>query len=167
MRKIAVYIILSTFAMTLMSAAMHKYYVAVFQMEYMPAKKEIQMTSRIFIDDLEAAFVKKYKKNFYIGTSTETADTDEYIKKYITAKLHIKVNGKEKPLKFLGKETEEDILICYFTLPAESAVKSIGVSNTVLIEMYDDQQNIVHASVQRNKKSLLLTNGTTEGLLEF
>ena len=167
MRKIVTYLCLFLFALTLMSAAVHKYYVSVFQLTYVPAKKEIQMTSRIFIDDLEAAFVKKFKKNFYIGTSTETADTDEYIKKYIAAGLHIKVNGKEKIIKFLGKETEEDILVCYFTLPAESAVKSLSVSNTILLEMFDDQQNIIHANVQRNKKSLLLTNDTTEGLLEF
>jgi tRNA(Leu) C34 or U34 (ribose-2'-O)-methylase TrmL len=167
MRKIVAHIVLFAFAMTLMSMAVHKYYVAVFQMNYMPAKKEIQMTSRIFIDDLEAAFLKKYKKHFYIGSATEVADTDEYIKKYIADKLHIKVNGKEKSIKFLGKETEEDILICYFTLPAENAVKSINVSNTVLLDMFDDQQNIVHANVKGNKKSLLLTNSETDGLLEF
>lgn len=146
---------------------MHKYYVSVFQLTHVPAKKEVQMTSRIFIDDLEAALVKKYKRKFYIGTATEAADSNEYIKKYIAEKLHIKINGKEKPIKFLDKETEDDILVCYFTLPAEKDVKSLSVSATVLLEMFDDQQNIIHANVQRNKKSLLLTNGTTEGLLEF
>ena len=167
MRKIAGYLCLFVFALTMMSAAAHKYYVSVFQLNYIPAKKEIQMTSRIFIDDLEAAFVKKYKKKFYIGTTAEVADTDEYIKKYIADKLHIKVNGKEKPVKFLGKEIEDDILICYYTLPAERAVKSLGVSNITLLELFDDQQNIIHASVNGNKKSLLLTNDTTQGLLEF
>lgn len=167
MRKIVLYLCLFLFAVTLMSAAMHKYYVSVFQLTYVPAKKEIQMTSRIFIDDLEAALVKKYKKKFYISTATETAGSDEYIKKYIVEKLHIKVNGKEKPIKFLGKETEEDILVCYFTLPAEKNIKSLSISAAVLLEMFDDQQNIIHVNVQRNKKSLLLTNDTTEGLLEF
>ncbi|PZR21948.1 MAG: hypothetical protein DI539_06690 [Flavobacterium psychrophilum] len=167
MRKIAAYISLFVLVATLMSAAVHKYYVSVFQMNYVPAKKEVQVTSRIFIDDLEAALVKKYKKHLYIGTSTEVAGADEYIKKYISEKLHIKVNGKEKAIKFLGKETEDDILICYYTIPAEKTVKSLSVSNTVLLEMFDDQQNIIHVTVQRNKKSLLLTNSTTEGVLEF
>ncbi len=167
MRKAALYICTLVFALTLMSAAVHKYYVAVFQLDYVPAKKEIQMTSRIFIDDLEAAFVKKYKKNFYIGTRTEVAGTNEYIKKYIVSKVHVTVNGKAKVITFLGKEIEDDILICYYTLPAESAVKSLSVSNTTLMELFDDQQNIIHANVKGNKKSLLLTNGTTEGLLEF
>lgn len=167
MRKIAAHICLFVFALTMMSAAVHKYYVSVFNLNYVPTKKEIQITSRIFIDDLEAALVKINKKKFYIGTSTEVPDADEYIRKYITDKLHIKVNGKEKTIKFLGKEVEDDILICYYTIPAENAVKSLAVSNTNLIELFDDQQNIVHVSVKGNKKSLLLTNDMTTGLLEF
>lgn len=149
------------------SAGVHKYYVAVFQLNYVPVKKEVQITSRIFIDDLEAAFVKKYKKKFYMGAANEVSDANDYLKKYFAEKMHIKINGKEKTIKFLGKETEDDILICYYTVPAESAVKSLWVSNTTLMEMFDDQQNIIHGNVKGNKKSLLLTNGTVEGLLEF
>lgn len=149
------------------SAGVHKYYVAVFQLNYVPSKKEVQITSRIFIDDLEAAFVKKYKKKFYMGAGNEVSDANEYLKKYFAEKMHIKINGKEKTIKFLGKEAEDDILICYYTVPAESAVKSLWVSNTTLMEMFDDQQNIIHGNVKGNKKSLLLTNATVEGLLEF
>lgn len=167
MRKSIRYICLFAIAAVAMSIGMHKYYVSVFNLNYVPAKKEIQLTTRIFIDDLEAALVKKYKKKFYTGTSTEVQGTDEYIKNYIADKLHIKVNGKEKSLKFLGKETEDDILICYFTLPAEKAIKTVAVNNTNLTELFDDQQNIIHVSVNGNKKSLLLTNDKTEGLLEF
>ncbi|MCO6147099.1 DUF6702 family protein [Flavobacterium sp. NRK1] len=161
------YLSLSIVVFMLMAMAWHKYYVAVFQFNYVSSKKEIQITSRIFIDDLEAAFVKKYKKHFYLGTSAEVADASEYLKKYFAGKIHIKVNGKEKPIKFLGKEAEDDILICYYTLPAESGVKTIWVGNTTLLEMFDDQQNIIHVNIKGNKKSLLLTNGETEGLLEF
>jgi len=167
MRKTISYLSLFFIAILCMSMAIHKYYVAVFQMDYVPAKKVMQVTSRVFIDDLEAAFVKKYKKNFYLGTPTEVAGSNDYLAKYFTEKLHVKLNGKEKPLKFLGKEIEDDILICYYTLPAESTVKSVEVTNTTLIEMFDDQQNIIHAKVKGNKKSLLLTNSETSGLLEF
>ncbi len=161
------YLSLSIVVFMLMAMAWHKYYVAVFQFNYVPSKKEIQITSRIFIDDLEAAFVKKYKRNFYLGTSTEVANANEYLKKYFSERIHVKVNGKEKPIKFLGKETEDDILICYYTLPAESAVKTLWVGNTTLLEMFDDQQNIIHVNIKGNKKSLLFTNNETEGLLEF
>ncbi len=162
-RKIA----LLLFALPLLSIAAHKYYVAVFQLEYVPSKKEVQITSRIFIDDLEAALQKKHRRKFYIGTSAEAKDADDVLKQYFSEKIHVKINGKDQPLTFLGKETEDDVLVCYSKLAANSQVKSIQVYNAVLLEIYEEQQNIIHTNVNRNKKSLLLTNDKPKGELEF
>jgi len=151
----------------LLSMAVHKYYVAVFQFEYVPAKKVVQVTSRIFIDDLEAALQKKHGRKFYLGTSAEVKDVDNILKQYFSENVHVKINGKDQSVTFLGKETEDDILICYSKLAADTPVKSIQVHNTVLFEVFEEQQNIIHANVNRNKKSLLLTNDKPQGELEF
>ena len=37
----------------------HKFYVGVFQIDYFKEKKYIQITARLFIDDLEKALQKK------------------------------------------------------------------------------------------------------------
>ena len=39
---------------SLSSFEMHKFYVAIFQVQFVPEKKRIQITSRIFLDDLKA-----------------------------------------------------------------------------------------------------------------
>jgi len=145
----------------------HKFYVAVFNLEYVPQKKVVQMTSRVFVDDLEAALVKKFKKKFYLGTSRELPESKDYIKNYFTEKVHVRLNNTARAITFLGKETEDDMLICYFTIPAETPFSSLQMKNTVLFEIFDEQQNIIHASVNRNKKSLLLTNDKTEGTLDY
>lgn len=167
MRKVITYVFVLLLAVSLTSMMVHKYYVSVFQLDYVPAKKTVQMTSRIFIDDLEATLVKKYKKKFYLGTPTEVADANEFLKKYFTEKIQVKINGKEKAIKFLGKEIEDDVLICYYTFPAEQSIKTLEISNTTLFESFDDQQNIIHTNINRNKKSLLLTNEEPKGLFEF
>ena len=167
MGKIAKYFLLLTCVVLLSSMALHKFYMAVFQMEYVPAKKVVQMTSRIFIDDLEIALVKKYNKKFYLGTPTEIDGADEYLKQYLIEKIKIRINGKEGSIAYLGKETEDDVLICYYTIPAKGDIKSIEVGNTTLFEMFPDQQNIIHTKINSNKKSLLLTNDNPKGLLKF
>jgi len=167
MKKLLNYILLLLLAFTLAAAAVHKFYVAVFQLEYVPAKKVVQMTSRIFIDDLDAALSKKYGKKLYLCTTKEIAGTDDYLKQYFTEKISIKLNGSAKDLKFLGRETDDDVLVCYFTLPSETAVKSIKMSNTVLFDAYAEQQNIIHTKVNGEKKSLLLTNGSPSGTTDF
>lgn len=167
MKRICHFTLLLLLATTLTSAAAHKFYVAVFQMDYVPQKKVIQVTGRIFVDDLEATLNRKYGKKFYFGAKQELAGADEYLKKYFTEKIQVKVNGQAKALTFLGKEMEDDVLVCYYTLPAESNVKTLEVNNTTLMETFEDQQNIIHTNINRNKKSLLLTNSNRGGKLDY
>ncbi|MEL1243571.1 DUF6702 family protein [Flavobacterium sp. DGU11] len=167
MKGISRYILLALLAIMLSAAAAHKYYVAVFLIEFSPKKKVLQMTSRVFIDDLEAAFTKKYNRKFYLGEKRELPETEEYLTKYFTENVKIKVNGKSKAIKYMGKEIENDILICYYTIPADSKIKSVEVSNTILFDAYPEQQNIINTKINSNKKSLLLTNDEPSGSLEF
>lgn len=167
MRPIIRNILFLILAVSLTSMAAHKYYVAVFQMDYIPAKKEIQVTARIFIDDLEAALQKKYNRKFYLGTSSEAVDSDAVLKQYFSEKIGVKVNGKNQALTFIGKETDDDVLVCYSKITGQKPVKSLQVENSVLMEVYEDQQNIIHAKIGSNKKSLLLTNEKSKGELAF
>lgn len=164
--KRSVFILFLLFT-TALSSAVHKYYAAVFTIEHSAKKQQLQMTARIFVDDLEVALKRKYGKNLYLGTSTESEDAKAYLQKYLSEKITLEVNGSAVPLKFIGKEMEDDIIICYCTFPASASPKSIEMKNKVLMEVFPDQQNIVHANINRNKKSLLLTNDETAGTLQF
>ena len=48
--------ILLFLAPLLLGMAVHKFYVSVTQVEYYPPDQAIQITSRVFIDDMEKAF---------------------------------------------------------------------------------------------------------------
>jgi hypothetical protein len=167
MKKLLGCIAFIILAGVLTSAGVHKYYVAVFQMEYVPAKKVVQITGRIFLDDLENGLNKKYGKKLYLSTPKESAEANDILKKYFSDKIQVKVNGTAKSITFLGRETEDDVLICYFSLPAESNVTSMQITNTLLFEAFAEQQNIIHTKVAGNKKSLLLTNDTPTGTVQF
>jgi len=160
--------VLPVFLLVVLSSfTVHKYYVSVFQVDYIPHKKILQMTSRIFVDDLEAAFQKKYGKKFYLSEKRELPEAGDYIAKYISEKVQVKVNGKAQAIKFLGKEMEDDVLVCYYTISAEEKITRFEMTNTTLFEMFDEQQNIIHIKTGSNKKSLLLTNDERSGVLAF
>ena len=151
----------------LCSFALHKFYVGIYQVNYVAKKKEIQVTARIFVDDLEKALEARYKKKIYLSTPKEIAETNGFIKSYLSEKIQIKINSSVKNLKFLGKETEDNVLICYLTTPVPEKINAIEMVNSVLTEIYPEQQNIVHININGNKKSLLLTDSEPEGSLEF
>lgn len=167
MKRAGTFILLLFLAVTLTAAAAHKFYVAVFQIEHAPAKKQLQITSRVFIDDLNAALSKKYGKDLYLCTVKEVPEATEYLKKYFSEKMQIKINGVAKPLVFKTRETEDDVLLCYFTLSAPGEVTSMQIENTFLLEAYSEQQNIIHTKINGSKKSLLLTTDTPLGTIEF
>ncbi|HSD15200.1 MAG TPA: DUF6702 family protein [Flavobacterium sp.] len=146
---------------------MHKFYVGVYQINYSDKKKEVQVTARLFIDDIEKALQTKYKKKLYLATPKEIAETNELLKSYLSEKMELTVNGKSKNLKFLGKETEDNVLICYLTTPVSEKIKSMAINNSVLTEIYPEQQNIIHFNIYGNKKSLLLTDSETNGEVQF
>ncbi|WP_286913824.1 DUF6702 family protein [Flavobacterium sp. UBA4197] len=151
----------------LSAMSLHKFYVSIFQMNYVPEKKTMQITARIFTDDLEKALEKKSKKKIYLATPKEAPETEELLKKYLAEKVRIKINNTEKTIRFLGRETEDDVVICYLTVPVSEKINTLEVYNTVLTEIFPDQQNIIHTSVNSNKKSLLLTNSKPKELIEY
>ncbi|NDI99356.1 hypothetical protein GWA97_09750 [Flavobacterium sp. LaA7.5] len=167
MKQIARFIFLTFILFSLSAADVHKFYVAIFQMDYIPEKNVIQMTSRVFTDDLELAFEKKYNKKFYLATSREISETKQYLEMYFAEKIIVTVNGTVQPIKYLGKEIEDDVLVCYYTIPTPDGVTTINIKNTTLFDMYAEQQNMIHTNINDNKKSLLLTLDKPQGILEY
>ena len=167
MKKLFGIFTLILLASLLTSAGVHKYYVAVFQMDHKPEKKTIQITGRIFIDDLEKTLKAKYGKTFYLATTKELPETTNTVKQYLLDKITVKVNGKLAPVTFLAKEVDDDILVCYLTVPAPKKVTSIEVRNTVLQDMFREQQNMINTKVNNERKSLLLTHDTPSGTVTF
>ena len=81
----------------------HKYYLSLTKIDFILESKSIQITSRIFIDDIEVALNKKYGKSFKLDTNQEVEDLNSYIKKYISKLLIIKINGEITSFNYIGK----------------------------------------------------------------
>ena len=150
----------------LSSMAVHKFYVAIYQINYVSQKKRIEITARIFIDDLNEALEFKFKKKTFIGTEKESPEDVVLLKKYLADKFTLKVDGQLKPLNFLSKELENNVLICYLNIKDISKVKNIEVQNSIITEIYSEQQNIIQSKLNGEKDSLLLTSEKTNGMLK-
>jgi hypothetical protein len=167
MKKIIVYLFCGVFFLSLTSFGFHKFYVAVYQINFAPEKEMLQITSRVFADDLNKALEKKYNKKHYIGTAKESPEDLVLLKKYFAENLTIKVNGQSKSMNLLSKEMEGDVLICYLSAKGISKLKSIEVHNSILVGWDSEQQNITHFTILGTKQSFLFTASSTERMLKF
>jgi hypothetical protein len=167
MKKIIIYLFFGIFVLTITSFTFHKFYVAIYQINYAPEKKMLQITSRIFVDDLNKALERKYHKKLYLGTAKETEEELVLMKKYMAEKFILKINGQSTTMNFLSKELEGDVIVCYWNIKSVTKVKSIETYNAVLVELEAEQQNITHFTVLGIKNSLLFTSSSTRGVLKY
>lgn len=145
----------------------HKFYVGVFQIDYFKEKKAVQITTRLFIDDLEKVLYKKHKKHFYLTTKDEVTDANSFISKYLEDNLKIKINNKIQSFQFLTKEQEDNIVICYLKINFKDNIKNLEITNTILSDVFKEQQNLVHLNINGNKKTILFTNTETNQKLKY
>ena len=144
------------FLLPLFSFNLHKIHVSLTNIVYKKESKTLQITTRVFIDDIENIINKKYGLKLEFDTEKETSETDKYLKKYFEENLKITLDNQEITLSYLGKEYDEDIVYVYFEMENIPDFKQIEVKNTVLFDLFDDQQNIIKIKDETTQKTFFL-----------
>ena len=167
MRKIAFTTTLLCFTFILSSFIIHKFYVSIYQIDHNISKKRIEITSRIFIDDLNKVLTKFANQKTQIGEPTQTQKDLVFFKNYMSEKFKININGKSKNLIYKSQEIIGDQLVCYFIITDIPKIKSLEIENTALFEIDIAQQNIINAVVNKKKQSFILISNKPKGMLKF
>ncbi len=140
---------------------------ALYQIDFAPEKKMLQITSRIHIDDLNKALEKKYNKKIAVGNEKQTSEESLLLKEYLTRNFSIKVNDQLKPMNFLSQEIDGDELVCYWNIKGISKINTLEIYNAILIDVFADQQNMINTNVPGGKKSFILTKTVKSKVLKY
>jgi len=168
MKKNAIYFLIGILFLSLSSFVFHKFYMGIFQVNYVAEKKMVQITSRIFVDDLNNGIEKKYHKKTFIGTEKETQADLDLLKRYLSENFSIKIDGQPKTIIFLSKEMEaDDVLVCYSKITGVEKLKTLEITNTILTDWNAEQQNITHISAFGTKRSVLFTESSRKEVLKY
>ncbi|UWX54142.1 hypothetical protein NYZ99_14115 [Maribacter litopenaei] len=149
--------------------AAHKFYISVTNVNYSEKDDALQITSRLFLDDMNAVLKERYGIQPKLGIKAESELNREYFEKYLRSKFTVEIDGKTVPYTFLGKKYDTDMVICYPEVPKINllGVSTIAITNELLTDMYYDQQNVVHFKVKGQKKSYVLVKSDTKGMLNL
>ncbi|WP_130735348.1 DUF6702 family protein [Flavobacterium sp. J27] len=161
-------LILSLFLLCISSSfVLHKFYVSVTQVDYVKTKSRVEITSRLFIDDFNKVLEKKYNKKIYLASNRQIEGATKLVETYLKEKMKVRINQKTYDLQFLGTEIDNDVLICYLKVNFSEKITTFEIENSVLTEMFKEQQNLLHTNINDEKSSFLLTNSETTAFLEF
>lgn len=141
--------------------ALHPFHVSVMSVDHSPEEQSLQITLKLFADDLEEAMNKpafKPANQPYIDVLNppDEQQLNKNIDRYLSEHLLLTVNGEVVHAQFLGKEIEELAMWCYLEAKAVNKIEHLTVKSTIMTDTFDDQVNIVHVNYQQQTKSMKL-----------
>lgn len=152
----------------LLTLPLHPIHVTVTEIEYDQKDKALEIMMRVFIDDFELALRQDLNQpELDILEPKNGLTTDQLAGQYIATHFRITLDGKERPVHYLGHEKESDAFIFYIEVANVRRWKTIGIFNDMLTALHDDQSNLVHVTVDGTVKSLRLTRNTPGDKLTF
>jgi hypothetical protein len=136
----------------------HPFHVSVCDIEHDAESQALQISQRMFMDDLESGLEAFHKLESVDAYKPEDPQLlDSLIGSYLKAKLFLRINGKDVRFNYLGSELEGDARWAYLEVPNIATVSEAEISNLILLESFDDQENIIHLKVGEKLKSYRLS----------
>lgn len=145
------YIIMGSFLP--LSKAPHPLHVSTSDISYNAQDGKMEVICTLFTDDFEAGLEKQFHtKTDLTKTSMHTA-MDALVKNYIAMHLQLKSNNAALPLNYLGFEINKEAVNIYLESEKTAVPKKIGAEVSLLHNLFTDQLNIVHMTVNGVRKS--------------
>ncbi len=153
---------------TAVKDVMHPIHISVTEINYNEKSKSLQITTRVFADELELG-VRAQRKEAELDLlePKNGVTTKQLIQSYLDAHFKIKIDGKPMKLNFLGFEKEDVSIVSYTEIENVKKLKTIEVFNDIITEIHDDQSNLVHINYKSPVKSTRLTRENTTEVFRF
>ena len=133
---------------------LHPFHSSVTEMTYNQTDQSWEISIRLFQDDLEQTISSNLGKKFRMvpGDAASEKVLDAYLRKHF--RFHA---GKQitTPYRWLGTEQQQDAIWVYLEIPTKSDLVGSYLENSIFLDEFDDQTNLVSWSFQGQKKSYL------------
>lgn len=146
----------------------HPFYVSITSIDYRPERRALEVSSRLFYDDLEKALADNQNQKVDLVNPANRVMTDSLIARYLRKNLRLAINNKPVALRYLGYEIEEDVAWCFLesTEPI-SSIERMGIECELLYRQFNTQTNIFHLTVNKLRKSVKMDYPKTSAAVNF
>ncbi len=134
----------------------HPFYISVTEIRSDSKQQTLNISCRMFTDDLQSALFKKYQ--FQAELSKKDGTADVFLQKYIAERLQIIVAGKPVHFQLVGYEIEEEATWCYLEASSFPGTGPAEVHNRLLYDYLPEQTNLVHFYRDGVRNSYKLVN---------
>lgn len=135
----------------------HDYYLSLCEMDYNEKSNSLEISIRVFNDDLEKAVFNFNKGQIYDVYGKPTDESTNKIKEYLFSKFSVRFDNRAASTpEFVGWETQEGAIWSYLEIKNAGNFKSITVRNSLLMEIFERQKNLIYLKKNNTEKSVIL-----------
>lgn len=145
----------------------HPFFVSVTEINHNVKAKTLEVSTKIFFDDLEAELENQYKLKLDIIKPTDKAQINKCLADYISKNLIIKIDGKVYTANYLGYEIQADAAWCYLEIPKVAKVTNIEITNSILYKLREEQINMLNVTVGGKRQSTKLNFPDRKVVMRF
>lgn len=124
----------------------HKYYVSNTLIEHDVISGNLEITVKLFTDDMERSLTDTTMHRLFLGEVRELPYAADSLKSYVLNHFSLTVNLRPASVHYLGREYVNDMVYCYLEVASVPDFQSIEVHNRLLCETFPGQKNVVELS---------------------
>ena len=121
----------------------HPFFVSMTELRHRPAEKKLEISVRVFTDDLEKDLAKECQCKTDLLDPGKHPQMEVILKKYLDKVLKIKANGQTLKPTWVGFEQEEESTWSYLEVENMPGIQSLVVENEILFFTQPKQVNLV------------------------
>ena len=145
----------------------HPFFVSVTEINHNAGDKNLEISCKIFTDDLETALTKSTGTKVDLFNARDKHLAEKQIAAYIKKHLVMKLDNKPVTLEFVGFERENEAVWSYLQVAYTPAPKKVDINNDLLYDAFNQQINLMHISVGGNRKSTKLNYPDASASFQF
>ncbi len=124
------------------AAPIHDFFVSILTIRHKAETRTLDLTWRITAHDVEHAF--ESTAPLKLGSDKEHPKADSLLNDYFKHHLVLFLEDKQLSWQWVGKELDGETLYCYLQVTDVSTLNDLIVQNTLLQDVFAEQQNLVH-----------------------
>ncbi len=113
-------------------------------MEYNPTTKSLQISMKLFVDDLELVLEREREIKCFLGTEKEHPKSNEFITAYVGTHFFVEQSKGSLPVTFIAKEVDKDYAWIYLEVKNFKVKDQTLLTNSMLFDYFNEQTNKVN-----------------------
>ena len=141
----------------------HQFFLSTTEVRVSDNTKNLEVTIQIFTHDLEALLRNANFNLANLGSEKENPNIDEFLIEYLSENFII----QDHYWKFIGKKIDGDFTLFLLEIDTFNSPSSVAILNSIFMDMYEKQRNIINIYTQKNVQSATMTINEPTFKFEF